>query len=336
MLDFWECPPRIRVAPAPIESYAGTTITHFPKTEAADYDDENIPGVRNKLVQRIKADPFNLVSSLIFLCAIIHTFLASRFMAISHRYQHWFEALALEYDKSSGHAGAVALDKLEFRAHLFHFLGEVEAVFGIWLIPLAIAIVFTHGWSVMVHYISGVSFAEPIFVVVIMAIASTRPVLQLTEQCLAKFAALGGGSASAWWFSILTVGPLLGSLITEPAAITICALLLLRRFYALRPSLTLRYATLGLLFVNISVGGTLTHFAAPPVVMVAHTWDWGFLFMLTHFGWKAVIGIIVANTLCFRQVPALKWPHSRFHSTSQPKPPPAPSHSRSRSRILSS
>lgn len=37
------------------------------------------------------------------------------------------------------------------------------------------------------------------------------------------------------------------------------------------------YATLGLLFVNISIGGTLTHFAAPPVVMVAEKWDWGWL-----------------------------------------------------------
>jgi hypothetical protein len=55
---------------------------------------------------------------------------------------------------------------------------------------------------------------------------------------------------------------------------TICALLLSRRFYSLNPSIGLKYGTLGLLFVNISVGGTLTHFAAPPVVMVAHTWNW--------------------------------------------------------------
>ncbi|MGB8352668.1 MAG: putative Na+/H+ antiporter [Chthoniobacteraceae bacterium] len=286
-----------RASAASIESPAGTTVTHFPRP-VSSYADDDMPGIGSKLIHRIKSEPFNIVASLIFLCAIIHTFLASRFMAVAHRYQHQFEALALDYDKSSASASAT-LDRLEFRAHVFHFFGEVEAVFGIWLIPLAIAIVLAHGWSAMVHYISGVSFAEPVFVVVIMAIASTRPILHLAERCLAKFASLGGSSPSAWWFSILTVGPLLGSLITEPAAITICALLLLRRFYALKPGLTLRYATLGLLFVNISVGGTLTHFAAPPVVMVAHTWNWGFAFMLEHFGWKAVIGILVANTLCF-------------------------------------
>lgn len=80
---------------------------------------------------------------------------------------------------------------------------------------------------------------------------------------------------------------------------TICALLLARQFYDLQPSVKFRYATLGLLFVNISVGGTLTHFAAPPVLMVAAKWNWDTHFMLTHFGWKAIIGIVVANLIYF-------------------------------------
>nr|MDQ3624880.1 putative Na+/H+ antiporter [Verrucomicrobiota bacterium] len=127
----------------------------------------------------------------------------------------------------------------------------------------------------------------------------SRPVLRLAESCLSKVASLGGGTPAAWWVSILTAGPILGSFITEPAAMTICALLLSSRFYALNPSMPLRYATLGLLFVNISVGGTLTHFAAPPVVMVATTWNWDSGYMLTHFGWKAIVGILVANAIYF-------------------------------------
>jgi hypothetical protein len=105
-----------------------------------------------------------------------------------------------------------------------------------------------------------------------------------------------GGSLTAWWFTILTFGPVLGSLITEPAAMTISALLLGKKFYELEPPEGFKYATLGLLFVNISVGGTLTHFAAPPVLMVAAPWDWGTVFMLKEFGWKAVEGILIANT----------------------------------------
>jgi len=75
----------------------------------------------------------------------------------------------------------------------------------------------------------------------------------------------------------------------------ICALLLSRRVLDLGPSNRLRYATLGLLFVNVSVGGTLTHFAAPPVLIVAARFGWDLAYMATHFGWKAVIGIAVAN-----------------------------------------
>ena len=215
---------------------------------------------------------------------------------VAHRYDREFRAL--ENDEVDPRT-ARRRDRLRFRGLLFHFLGEVEAIFGIWVVPLAIAIIAFHGWGTMVHYIDGVNYTEPIFVFVVMAIAGSKPVLRFAERCLSLFAGLGGGTPAAWWLSILTIGPLLGSFITEPAAMTICALLLLERFYRLRPSMTLRYATLGLLFVNISVGGTLTHFAAPPVVMVVAKWNWGFLHMLTDFGWKAAIGIVLANALFF-------------------------------------
>ncbi len=264
------------------------------------YQDKAIDSVAGKLWARAKAEPFNIVATLIFFCAIIHTFLTARFMVISHRLQKEFDALEeKEKDPVLGWDTAVTRDRLQFRAQLFHFMGEVEVVFGIWLIPLALAIILFKGWNTMMHYASGTSFAEPVFVVVVMAISATRPVLELTGKLLSKVAALGGGGPAAWWVAILTVGPLLGSFITEPAAMTICALLLSERIYALNPSMRLRYATLGLLFVNISVGGTLTHFAAPPVVMVAHAWDWGVLHMLEHFGWKAVIGILIANGIYF-------------------------------------
>jgi hypothetical protein len=277
---------------------AASPADTFPR--ALDSYTDDALGVGAKLVARVREEPFNLVATALFLAAIVHTFLAPRFMAISHRYQHAFEALAEdEAHPERGAAHARTRDRLQFRAQLFHFMGEVEAVFGIWAVPLGVAIVLFKGWPVMVHYVANTSFAEPVFVVVIMAMAASRPVLRLAEDCLARVASLGGGSPAAWWLSILTVGPLLGSFLTEPAAMTICALLLCRRFYELQPAAGLRYATLGLLFVNISVGGTLTHFAAPPVVMVAHAWGWGLMHMLTSFGWKAAVGIVAANALHF-------------------------------------
>jgi putative Na+/H+ antiporter len=165
------------------------------------------------------------------------------------------------------------------------------------MIPLFVAITAFHGWSTMVEYVGNVNVADAIFVVVIMAMASSLPIIRFTETVIAKVSAVGKGPPASWWLAILTLGPLLGSFITGPAAMTICALLLRHRFYSLKPSERLKYATLGLLFVNISVGGVLTQFGSPPLVIAASAWNWDLAYMLTHFGWKAVIGIILSNSL---------------------------------------
>jgi hypothetical protein len=144
-----------------------------------------------------------------------------------------------------------------------------------------------------------VNFTEAEFVVVVMTLAATRPILKLAESIMWRIANLLGGTLTAWWFTILTFGPILGSFITEPAAMTISALLLANKLYELQPSDRFKYGTIGLLFVNVSIGGTLTHFAAPPVLMVASPWNWSMAYMCTNFGWKAVIGILISNGLYF-------------------------------------
>ena len=147
-----------------------------------------------------------------------------------------------------------------------------------------------------------------------MALAATRPVMQLAKQILGKFSAIGKNSPGAWWLSILTLAPILGSFITEPAAMTIAAMLLAEQFYRLKPSSKLAYATIGLLFVNISVGGTLTNFAAPPVLMVKTPWDWTSSFMALNFGWKAIFGILISNLIYYF---AFKKEFSKFASASE-------------------
>jgi hypothetical protein len=270
----------------------------LPLHQYADGDRTNLLEIFR---HRIAMDPFNLVASIIFLLAIVHTFLATKFMHLAHQWRDEHAAV-LSARKTSPESASLkgAKEPVSFKAEAMHFLGEIEAIFGIWVIPLFIAFTIFKGWGTAERYIShNVIFTEPMFVVVIMCIASTRPVLRVAEQGLRMFANLGGGRPAAWWLSILTVGPLLGSFITEPAAMTICALLLANQFYDLNPSVKFRYATLGLLFVNISVGGTMTHFAAPPVLMVAAKWSWDMPYMLSHFGWKAIIGIVATNLLYF-------------------------------------
>jgi hypothetical protein len=261
-----------------------------------------IPGqpLLDILRSRIESDPINAIATVIFLLAVIHTFLASRFTEASHRAQARHDAMQ---------AAAGLPLRPSVAAEMLHFLGEVEVVFGLWVIPLVGAILLTHGWPTVTHYANDtVNYTESLFVVVIMALASTRPIIMLAENWLRALAGLGGTTPAAWWLVILTVAPLLGSLITEPAAMTIAALLLARQFFDLNPSPALKYATLGLLFVNVSIGGTLTHFAAPPVLMVSRTWEWSTPFMLGHFGWRAVTAIAISTVgyyLFFRKEFAL-------------------------------
>ena len=244
---------------------------------------------------------FNLVATIIFFCAIVHTFLAGYFLEMAHKHEHRQKKKNEEHGLTAcAKPQDDAREHVSFRAHLFHFLGEVEAVFGIWVIALLGAIVYFFSFGDAVNYLGhDVNFTEPLFVVIIMAIAATRPVIRFAETIVGKIAGLMGGGAAAWWLSVLTVTPLLGSFITEPAAMTIAAMLLAKWFYDKNPPAKFAYATLGLLFVNISVGGTLTHFAAPPVLMIAEKWNFGMGFMFTNFGWKAIIGIFIANAAYF-------------------------------------
>ncbi len=248
-------------------------------------------GLLATLATRVGADPFNAVATVIFLLAVIHTFVAVRFAHLAHEVQH-------RHDQAAVRAGRPSLPSP--LAEVLHLFGEVEVVFGLWAVVLLVAGAVMHGWSATTHYVNDtVVYTEALFVVVIMSMAATRPVVAFAEGALRRVAAIGRGTPAAWWVSILTVGPLLGSFITEPAAMTICALLLARQFFDLEPSPRLKYATLGLLFVNVSIGGTLTHFAAPPVLMVARVWNWDTPFMAMHFGWRAVIGIILSTAVYF-------------------------------------
>ncbi len=212
-----------------------------------------------------------VTAAAIFAVALLHTFAAKQFERLSHRFPR--------------HAG------------LFHLLGEVEVVFGFWAIVLVLAMALLAGGGQALGYAESRNYTEPLFVFVVMVIAASRPVLQavlMTVGALARLLPLPRPLATVWLG--LALVPLLGSLVTEPAAMTLAALLLAPLVF--RPGLPewKKYAALGVLFVNVSIGGTLTSYAAPPVLMVAATWQWDSLFMLTHFGWKAALAVLVNAT----------------------------------------
>ncbi len=219
-----------------------------------------------------------ILATCLFGLAILHTFSVKRFEVMAH---HHPQGSVLE--------------------NFFHVLAEVEVVFGLW------AGVFVVGYGILgssvpgedgpVHYLESLNFTEPAFVFVIMAMAATKPVIDLATAMIAMLAKLLPLPDTVSFFACaLVLGPLLGSFITEPAAMTVTALVLKKRYYDQGMSIRFMYATLGVLFVNVSIGGTLTHFAAPPVLMVAAKWDFDIAHMIQNYGWKSAIAVLI-NTV---------------------------------------
>jgi hypothetical protein len=213
-----------------------------------------------------------IVAAALFALAVAHTF--------STRY---FEHLA---HTRTAHAG------------LWHLLGEVETVFGFWALLLLAAMALAQGWGAAAEYLDTRRFVEPMFVFVIMVVAASRPLMQVASDAVALAArALPLQRGPARFFLALSLVPLLGSFITEPAAMTLAALMLRELVFSRGASRGLKYATLGVLFVNVSIGGTLTAFAAPPVLMVAAKWDWSSAHVFAILGWKAALAVLINAAL---------------------------------------
>ncbi|MCS0581473.1 putative Na+/H+ antiporter [Massilia pinisoli] len=212
------------------------------------------------------------VALILFVLALLHTFATRLFEVLAHRHPR--------------HAG------------LFHLLGEVEVVFGFWAFVLMLAMAFVEGSAAAIDYAESRHYTEPLFVFVVMVVAASRPVLETARalvRLLARLMPLRTEIAQTWLG--LALVPLAGSLITEPAAMTLAALMLAPSVFRQGMPEWLKYGALGVLFVNVSIGGTLTSYAAPPVLMVAMAWGWDSLHMLTHFGWRAFVAVLVNATV---------------------------------------
>jgi Na+/H+ antiporter NhaD/arsenite permease-like protein len=155
--------------------------------------------------------------------------------------------------------------------------------------------------------LDGINFSEPIFVFAIMTVASTKPIISTAQSLISGISKkLPAFQLVGTYFLCLTIGPLLGSFITEPAAMTVTALILLSQFYHFQTSEKFKYITLAVLFVNVSIGGVLTNYAAPPVLMVAETWSWSTAFMFKNFGLKSMIAVVInaagASWILFNEI----------------------------------
>lgn len=219
------------------------------------------------------------LATVLFALAIIHTFSVPVFARLAN--------------KGGPHAG------------LWHLLSEVEAVFGVWAAVLVACIFLLSGPGSAVSYVESSNFTEPAFVFAIMVVAASRPIIAvvgLMVNALARL--LPMRRELSMYFVILAFVPLAGSFITEPAAMTLAALLLRDAYFRRHGQEGFKYMTIGVLFVNVSIGGVLTAYAAPPVLMVAATFGWDSGYMATHFGWRAAVAVVfsaaAATFICRR------------------------------------
>ncbi len=218
------------------------------------------------------------IALIIFVVAILHTFSVK-----------FFKSLAQKFPRHH---------------NIFDMLGEVEIVFGFWAIVLVLIIFFLLGKTETVNYLNNQSYVEPLFVFVIMVIAASKPILDFSLSCVKKISALLPVNKSLSLFLItMSFVPLLGSFITEPAAMTLGALILRDHFYSKKISNKFKYGIIGTLFVNVSIGGAMTPFAAPPILMVAAKWNWDLNFMINTFAWRTALAVFINSiilTILFR------------------------------------
>ena len=225
------------------------------------------------------ATSIQLIASVIFAIAILHTFSVKFFKRLAHQYPR--------HEK------------------FFDMLGEVEIVFGFWAITLILIFFLLSGKIETLNYLNNQSYVEPLFVFVIMIVAASKPILDFSLTCVKQISKLLPVNKSlSLFFVTMSFVPLLGSFITEPAAMTLAALILKDHFYSKDISKRLKYAIIGTLFVNVSIGGAMTPFAAPPILMVAAKWNWDLMFMLTNFGWRTALAVFTNSlilTIIFRK-----------------------------------
>ncbi|MCP5469317.1 MAG: hypothetical protein H7A36_02290 [Chlamydiales bacterium] len=226
---------------------------------------------------------FYIGATIIFFLAILHTFLSPeihqwavrmRMKQVSHPYKWRFYYFLSEFLKINS---------------------EVEVIFAAWLIPLFLWATPFIGWSGIQEYFTGRDYTFALYMMVIVVVIGSRPIISFTERILEWFARIGKDTGGAWWWAIMTVGPFLGSVLKEPGAMALCAILLTKKFFPYLPSRRFQYATFGLLMANISVGGLLSPYSSRALFIPAKLWEWDVSYMFSRFGWKVIVGMVFVN-----------------------------------------
>lgn len=226
---------------------------------------------------------FELFTFVIFICAVIHTFLTPSFYSLYHQY----DRMALRNTKKSNHYRSLS--------EIFYLLSEVELVFGFWILPLALGLFFISDLDFLVSYLQTRDYTYALYMTVVVAFVSTKPIVHISEKILEAFSKLGGNHPRSWWWTILTLGPVFDIFLKEPGAMTISSILLAKTVFPFIKNTRFQYATLALLFINISLGGLFLPQFSRSLFLIARQENWEIAYTFFRFSWKAFLIIVLNN-----------------------------------------
>ncbi|PAW85753.1 MAG: hypothetical protein B9S28_03825, partial [Opitutia bacterium Tous-C10FEB] len=112
---------------------ATASAATFPR-ELSTYAQSPAAGLWSVLQARVAAEPFNLAATAIFICAVLHTFLAPKISQWGRLVEERHRARLQQQRPTTDRDDNGQPDEVSFGGQILHFFGEVEAVFGIWAV----------------------------------------------------------------------------------------------------------------------------------------------------------------------------------------------------------
>lgn len=226
-------------------------------------------------------------AALLFFCSILHTFLTPWLFRQCQRYQHKKMVFPERWKKYL------------WLSEFYRLVSRVELVFVLWAAPLFLWFLYSEGYRVTMSYFNSRNYVFSLFIVIMLILLESRPIVYFSERVFSNIAKIGKQSPRCWWWTLMIASPLSSILLKETGAMIIAATLLVRNFYKFSPTPRFAYATMGLLFANISIGGLTSALSSRALFIILPSVKWGNSFILQYFCWKAIIAILLSTTIYY-------------------------------------
>ncbi|AAP05554.1 putative Na+/H+ antiporter [Chlamydia caviae] len=226
-------------------------------------------------------------AALLFFFSILHTFLTPWLFGRCQLYQHKKMVFPERWKKYL------------WLSEFYRLISRVELVFVLWAAPLFLWFLYSEGYRVTMSYFNSRNYVFSLFIVIMLILLESRPIVYFSECIFSNIAKIGRQSPRCWWWTLMIAAPLSGALLKETGAMIIAATLLVRNFYKFSPSPRFAYATMGLLFSNISIGGLTSALSSRALFIILPSVKWNNSFILKYFCWKSIIAILLSTTIYY-------------------------------------